>query len=423
MIAVLGRQSVRKRISPARMLERVHQRAAGAVQKRTSEAKPPGKGLSILQGQRPERHAERKARRAPFKLFNAGRIRAGQLFSARKRIRGGQLIRGAGEPVQHPAGSARGDLRIRFSLAARPMITAAFVGVLLTALLAPALALKAAGVPAALLPSSADAEQELYRRIVPPEETERVQGVPARLSSLSVGSYTIRTGDTISQIAQRLKLEVGTLISFNGIRDAKALAVGSVLKYPNSDGLLYRVRRGDSLGSIASSFSVPLEGILDWNQVDSSIITVGQELFIPGGHLSTAEINKVLGTMFVFPFSGRISSRFGDRNDPFTGVERFHNGLDIVGAYDSPIKAVMGGKVSLVGTNATYGRYIILTHPGTGYQSMYAHLDKVLVSRGENVTQGQKIGLMGNTGHVTGTHLHFSLFKNNEPVDPLRYLK
>jgi murein DD-endopeptidase MepM/ murein hydrolase activator NlpD len=196
-----------------------------------------------------------------------------------------------------------------------------------------------------------------------------------------------------------------------------------VLQYPNANGLKYTVRRGDTLDKISRSYSVSLDSILDWNELTSSVITAGQEVFIPGARMSAGDLNRVLGNLFVWPVSGRISSRFGQRNSPIDGIEKLHNGIDIVANVGTPIVAAMAGRVASVGFNTVYGRYIIIKHVGTGYQTMYAHLNKTLVSRDQTVSQGQKIGESGNTGMTTGPHLHFSIFKNNEPVDPLAYLK
>jgi murein DD-endopeptidase MepM/ murein hydrolase activator NlpD len=307
-----------------------------------------------------------------------------------------------------------------------PLLTVGLAAVLLSVFFVPAIAMVANPLPRVSLPLTAASEQALYRIVVPEEYVEKpVQrpGDAKGLDDVTVRSYSIKAGESISQIAQRLGLRLDTLISFNGIQDARSLRAGTVLRYPNADGISYRVRRGDTLEAIAKSFSAPLEGILDKNGLDTSVISVGQELFIPGAHLSQNEINRVLGNLFLYPVRGRISSYFGVRQDPFTGVKRFHNGIDIVNAVDTPITAAMTGRVESVGYNNNYGRFIILKHLGTGYQTMYAHLDKVLVSRGENVRQGQEIGELGNTGYSTGAHLHFSVFKNNEPVDPLRFLK
>jgi LysM repeat protein len=315
-----------------------------------------------------------------------------------------------------------------FRFASRPLsslwLFGALIVTLLCVLFAPALAVRSLPLPRVSLPASVEADQELYRLLIPDEPAAKGRapaGGPG-LKSLKLSSYTLRGGEGISQAAARMRVDVGTLLSFNDIRDARSLAAGTVLDVPNGNGVKHRVRRGDSLESIARAYGVPLEGILDWNGLASSVIKVGQELFIPGAHMSPSEVNRILGNLFAFPVTGRISSRFGERADPFTGVERFHNGIDIVNRPGTPVTAAMAGTVRSVAFNSNFGRYIILSHGG-GFQSMYAHLGKALASPGRQVRQGEEIGELGNTGYSTGPHLHFSIFKGGEPVDPLRYLK
>jgi murein DD-endopeptidase MepM/ murein hydrolase activator NlpD len=81
----------------------------------------------------------------------------------------------------------------------------------------------------------------------------------------------------------------------------------------------------------------------------------------------------------------------------------------------------MDGKVSSTGINATYGKFIILSHDN-GYQSMYAHLSAFSVKQGDYVNQGGKIGEVGNTGYSTGPHLHFAVYKNGRAINPLDLL-
>ncbi len=244
---------------------------------------------------------------------------------------------------------------------------------------------------------------------------------PNVIKSLSLTTYQVKKGDTISGIAQKFRLNLDTVISYNNIRDARALKEGAVLKLPNTDGLKHRVKRGDYLGGIARKYGVSFNNLLDWNSLDSSLIKPGQELFIPEVRLSEHELNQVLGKLFIYPTRGIVSSRFGMRNDPFTGVRRFHNGVDLKGREGTLVKAAMSGKVAMTGYNANYGKYIILSH-SEGYQTFYGHLDKFQVRKGQRVSQGQIIGEMGNTGYSTGPHLHFSIFRRGEPVDPFKYL-
>lgn len=289
--------------------------------------------------------------------------------------------------------------------------------------------LAAALVPLTLRPSTPPAlslpageENVLLRHLIPdPGAPPAGEGQSPVIGTLRTSSYTIQAGDTLSGIAQRFGLAMDTLISFNGIQDARALKVGVSLSLPNANGLKYRVRRGDSLATIARRFGVPLEDLLDWNSLESSLILPGQALFVPGARLSEHELNRVFGRLFIFPSRGRLSSRFGVRGDPFTGLSRFHNGIDLAGEVGTPVMAAMSGRVSMAGYNPNYGRYIILSH-AEGFQTLYGHLDSFQVRKGARVKQGELIGTMGNSGYSTGSHLHFAIFLRGEPVDPSRYL-
>jgi murein DD-endopeptidase MepM/ murein hydrolase activator NlpD len=273
------------------------------------------------------------------------------------------------------------------------------------------------------LPEPPEADPVLYRLLIP-EQTEKAAAAvsPVILSSLKVASYTARAGDTLSRIAARFKLNVDTVVSWNDIRDARALHAGMRLSIPNADGLKYTVRRGDTLQAIALSRGVDFNSVLDANMLSSSVITVGQELFLPGARMNPTDLNRILGSLFISPVQGRYSSFFGMRPDPFTGIRSFHGGLDIVNVPGTSILAAMAGRVANVGFNYTFGYYVIIQHSG-GYQTMYGHLIRYVVSRGQKVDQGQKIGELGTTGYSTGPHLHFAVYVNGQPVDPLRFLK
>jgi murein DD-endopeptidase MepM/ murein hydrolase activator NlpD len=188
------------------------------------------------------------------------------------------------------------------------------------------------------------------------------------------------------------------------------------------DGLVHRVRPGESISSIAARYKIDATRLVDANDLGSSTLASGQSLFIPGAKLPDAELKQVLGEKIAWPARGRLSSYFGYRPDPFTGVRRFHGGIDIVMSSGTPVRAAAAGLVSDVGYNANFGNYIILSHGG-GLQSLYGHLTSSAVAKGAKVAQGSMIGLSGNTGYSTGPHLHFGLYKNGIGINPLKYLK
>lgn len=241
------------------------------------------------------------------------------------------------------------------------------------------------------------------------------------LRSVEPRVYTVEKGDTVSEIASEYNVSIGTILSFNTISDVRKVKIGTELRIPSINGILYRVKRGDTLSGISAAHGISLNNLLDANDLQSSVIRIGQELFIPGGTLSRFELKKATGELFVYPTSGRLSSGFGIRPDPFTGVPRMHYGIDLANYEGTAIKAAYDGSVVAIGVNQGYGKYIIIKHSG-GYQTLYGHLSRWIVTKGQSVVQGQKIGEMGNTGRSTGPHLHFGIYKYQKPVDPLDYL-
>jgi murein DD-endopeptidase MepM/ murein hydrolase activator NlpD len=234
-------------------------------------------------------------------------------------------------------------------------------------------------------------------------------------------SYTIKKGDSVSKIAAAYGISMDAVIASNGITNVRRLYEGQAIKVPNMDGIPYTVKSGDSLLKISTTMNVPLAAILDANDVQSETITPGAVLFIPGAKMRTEDLKLALGEFFIYPIRGRLTSPFGWRNDPISGVRRYHAALDLAAPIGVPVKAAMDGSVATVGFNGTYGKFIILSH-SSGFKTMYAHLSVTSVTEGSSVNQGSKIGEVGNTGYSTGPHLHFAVFKNGSPVNPLDLL-
>jgi len=119
--------------------------------------------------------------------------------------------------------------------------------------------------------------------------------------------------------------------------------------------------------------------------------------------------------------TGYISSYFGERADPFDGLEKFHKGVDFAGALGSDVVAVAAGVVTWAGERSGYGKLIEINH-GDGYSTRYAHNERTLVAVGQTVKRGEPIALMGSTGHSTGPHVHFEVLHNGRQVDPLSFV-
>ena len=242
---------------------------------------------------------------------------------------------------------------------------------------------------------------------------------------ISYQTYKVKSGDTISSIALKFGLtNISTLISVNGIENVRTLRAGQKLRIPNQDGISISVSKGQSLTGLSAKYKVSLEEILDANDLSSRTLTVGQELFIPGAKMDSNSLRKAMGELFSYPVKDRyrLTSLFGPRADPFTGVRSNHTGVDMACPTGTPIYSAMSGKVVYVGWSNIFGNYVIINH-GNGYQSLYGHMSKTLCRTGKTVAQGEKIGLVGSTGYSTGPHLHFTVYKNGKLVDPMTLLK
>ncbi|HKJ66718.1 MAG TPA: M23 family metallopeptidase [bacterium] len=132
-------------------------------------------------------------------------------------------------------------------------------------------------------------------------------------------------------------------------------------------------------------------------------------------------LDKIEATPSIRPLHiGYFTDGYGWRNDPFTGERRFHNGLDISAPTGTPVYAGSDGIVKYAKRRGGYGMVVSLSHTH-GFETVYAHLSKMLVKPGQRVRRGEKIAEVGNTGRSTASHLHYEVRTGGEPVDPLNY--
>jgi murein DD-endopeptidase MepM/ murein hydrolase activator NlpD len=204
-------------------------------------------------------------------------------------------------------------------------------------------------------------------------------------------------------------------------------------------GFYHVVRAGENLYRIGKVYNVSHLELARLNHLrDSSRISVGQKIFIPGATrqlpveiITPAQtppalssppetarqrsVSPAMDQAFIWPINGIINSGFGARGSSF------HEGIDIAAPEGTPIHAVDGGEVIYSDELRGYGNMVIVRHTD-GFASVYAHNAKNLVREGQQVARGETIARVGSTGRVTGPHLHFEIRRNNTAEDPLRYL-
>jgi murein DD-endopeptidase MepM/ murein hydrolase activator NlpD len=239
-----------------------------------------------------------------------------------------------------------------------------------------------------------------------------------------VVTYPVASGDTLARIADKFGVSVDTIKWANDLT-ADSLKIGQELKIPPVTGLVYKVKEGDTVYSIAKKFKTEAQKIIDYPfndyDLDTFALNAGQTLIVPDGVQQQAPA-------IVAPIPPVFAGGTGQFQWPVSGLITqypvwYHMALDIANPAAPGITAADSGVVTLVDyMRYGYGNYIEVSH-GDGLVTLYAHLSEVYVKSGDRVARGQVIGKMGSTGRSTGTHLHFEIRKNGITVNPLPFLK
>lgn len=233
----------------------------------------------------------------------------------------------------------------------------------------------------------------------------------SKLNRLVVLNHLYRKNDSLKSVAMLYGTDVDSIRSSNYIEAVGLLYEGKPLVVSNKKGLLYKVRKGENIETIAKRFKRNVEELMIANDKPANYkFDVGEYVYIPGAYIKFKD--------FMLPvFNTKVTSRFGQRIHPLFGILKFHEGIDLKQKYGAPVRAACDGKVIYAGWAEGYGNLVILKHQ-KGYTTYYGHLSKIRVRCGKYVVKGEIIGNVGTTGWVTGPHLHFEVRKNGVPIDP-----
>lgn len=247
-------------------------------------------------------------------------------------------------------------------------------------------------------------------------------------------TYTVQRGDTVSTIAQKFGISADTVRWANNLSDDD-ITVGDTLQILPVTGISYKVQSGDTVYTIAKKFATEPQGIVDFpfndfaNPETFSLVT-GQMLIVPNGVKPSEQpfiqpqvyiaqgpsTSAFSGAGFTWPVHGLVTQF----------ASWYHEALDLAAPYGTPIVAAKSGVIKEANTggyNYGYGDDVVIDHGG-GYTSLYAHMEAVNVSVGQQVVGGSTvIGWIGMTGRTTGPHTHFEIRQNGTTVNPLPFLQ
>ncbi len=228
----------------------------------------------------------------------------------------------------------------------------------------------------------------------------------------SIFSYRVEKGDSLDSVAKKFDISVDTIKWANNLKSGKIEEGDELLILPTT-GVMYYVERGDTIGEIAEMHKAKAEDIIDFNNIDEKKIIPGDRLIIPGGEPppppkitpitpKSSRTPSITSTgAFINPVPGGMITQ---------GVHPY-NAVDIYNPCGYPVVASASGVVTETGRGTwPAGNFIKIDH-GT-VVILYSHLERIMVSPGNRVSQGQQVGTVGNTGYTvgrTGCHLHFDV--------------
>lgn len=245
--------------------------------------------------------------------------------------------------------------------------------------------------------------------------------------STAISTYVVRPGDTLSLIAGLFNVSVNTIVWANDLGTHPVIQPGETLIILPVSGLNYTVKKGDTLASIVKKYGGDQNEILEYNGLASAgDLVAGDNILIPDGELGASATTPASGS------SSHTGLASGDIYEPYLGgggpsIPGYfacpvhgswlsqglhgHNAVDLALGIGNPIDAAAAGTIIIAktgGWNGGYGNYVVIAH-SNGTETLYAHAEKLFVTAGEQVTQGEEIAKIGVTGETTGPHLHFEV--------------
>jgi murein DD-endopeptidase MepM/ murein hydrolase activator NlpD len=264
------------------------------------------------------------------------------------------------------------------------------------------------------------------------KEAEDLCGKPT-LDDLA--QHKVKQGETLEAIAKQYELKTATIMGLNPeVRDG-VVKVGQTLAIPPLDGLTYRFQNEENYTTVAKKYNIRADVLFERNGCQRKPLVV----FVPGAIWKPDPVpyNPAIAFRnsddpaviiqtggYPLPYEVPVTSSYGWRMNPVTTIWSFHSGIDLGAPFGTPVLAAKSGRVDFAGWADGYGNLIELDHGYTG--TRYAHLNSIYVYQGQNVAQGQQIGIVGSTGRSTGPHLHFEIMVTSGDgwvaLDPAPYL-
>ncbi len=267
--------------------------------------------------------------------------------------------------------------------------------------------------------------------LVNPEDTENLAESDEGKRAEAI-EYIVQSGDVLGHIAEKFNVTVNTILWENDLNWNSTIRPGQKLTILPNSGVNHEIKSGDTVLAIAKKYQTDAEEIVAANKLaDSGDIQIGDLLFIPGGVRPTKVVSSYRPPAPVYsnekyedaPIDTGSKLLWPSNSHTITQYYHWrHHGVDIADNTGTPIYAAEAGKIERSGWSSGYGYNVVINH-GNGIKTLYGHASKLLVSKGDSVSRGQTIALVGSTGWSTGPHIHFEVRVNESRKNPLNYIK
>jgi len=243
--------------------------------------------------------------------------------------------------------------------------------------------------------------------------------------------YTVKKGDTLYSISKKTDVSVSKLKDINKLKNNLLYLDQKIYIKPskNYKGSYHIVRSGDTLYSISKKYNVNIKHLKKINDLKTNTLYKNNKIYLGKvvnkknldyRSTSTITYSDSILKKFGQPLKKiKVNSPYGYRVHPVLGRQILHTGVDLKASMNTPIYSPYSGIVIYAGWMNGYGKIIIIDN-GSNYETRFAHLNRILVKKGQRVNKGNVIAKSGKTGRVTGPHLHYEIRYKKQPMNPMK---
>lgn len=247
--------------------------------------------------------------------------------------------------------------------------------------------------------------------------------------------HTVKKGDTLYSISKKRDISISELKDINKLKNNSIYSGQKIYLKPskNYKGSYHTVKSGDTLYNISKKYGVEVYFLKKINNLKDNTLYKGNKIYL-GKMVNKSDLNYISTSTTTYKNNSKnsilknfgqplkkmvVTSPYGYRDHPVLGRRILHTGVDLKAYINTPVYSPYSGVVTYAGWMNGYGKIIIIDN-GNNYETRFAHLNRILIKKGQKVNKGKVIAKSGKTGRVTGPHLHYEVRYKKQPMNPMK---